>query len=94
MNCIGICVLISFDIRIILSSSIIPRIDLNASPFNEITPSLSLYLSHSAYFVVIEDSSEFTVVLLVLASFQSTVSNAFEIRTDLMSVFSSLGIQH
>ena len=45
-------------------------IDLNASRFIEITPNLSLYLSHSAYFVIIDDMRASTGILLVLTSFR------------------------
>src|SRR5215469_7810275 len=76
-----------------LSSSITPRMDLNAARFIVITPNLSLYLSHSAYFVIIEEMRAFTVILLFLASFRRRVSSALGIRTVLMSVFSSADIE-
>jgi hypothetical protein len=69
-----------FAISASLSSSTISRISLSACGFIVMPPNLSIYLSHSAYLVMIIEISALTLIPLELASFSSRVLKSSGIR--------------
>lgn len=85
-NCLGIKEPVSLATCVSLSSSTTIMIELKLSCFKVIVSYLSLYLSISAYFVIMVPIRELMLILFALASFCNIPSSSFVMRILLMSV--------